>query len=71
MTSFRWWLADRLIRAAYRLDPYRARVLRRPNGSYAVTVGGVELTRITPEMVTDHRTGQEWQHAAAEHTRTL
>lgn len=49
----RAWVADHLIGIAYRLDPSRPAVRESPNGGFTISVGSINLARITPGMVQD------------------
>lgn len=48
-------LADLLIRAAFKLDPNRPRVLRERGGGHVITFGSVPLARISAGMINDKR----------------
>ena len=47
--------ADLLMRAAYKLDPIRAKVTDAPGGGYNITMGQIPLARITPGSIHDVR----------------
>jgi len=43
------------MRAAYKLDPIRAKVTDAPGGGYNITMGQIPLARITPGSIHDVR----------------
>jgi len=51
----RVWLADKLVRLAYRLDPNRPIIKRSVSGGWVINIAGVSIARIEPGMIKTER----------------